>query len=61
MTLSGTISNTGYVTKDSTHFVAGTDYSTLANTIGLTADKILTGKCKRAFKFSKSIACIEKL
>ena len=43
MTLSGTISNTGYVTKDSTHFVAGTDYSTLANTIGLTADKILTG------------------
>ena len=43
VTLSGTVSDTGYVTENHTRFVAGTSYSTLVNTIGLTADKILTG------------------
>lgn len=43
VTLSGTVNNTGIVTEDVTHFVAGTSYSSLANTIGLTADKLVEG------------------
>lgn len=44
VTLSGTVNNTGIVTEDVTHFVAGTSYSSLANTIGLTADKLVEGE-----------------
>lgn len=43
VTLSGTVNNTGIVTEDVTHFVAGASYSSLANTIGLTADKLVEG------------------
>ena len=43
VTLSGTVNNTGIVTEDVTHFVAGTSYSSLAKTIGLTADKLVEG------------------
>lgn len=44
VTLSGTVNNTGIVTEDITTFVAGESYSELANTIGLTADKLVEGE-----------------
>lgn len=44
VTLSGVVSNTGIVTEDETTFVAGTTFTDLANTIGLTADKIKKGE-----------------
>ena len=44
VTLSGVVSNTGIVTENETTFVAGTTFANLANTIGLTADKIKKGE-----------------
>ena len=44
VTLSGVVSDTGIVTEDETTFVAGTSFANLANTIGLTADKIKKGE-----------------
>lgn len=44
VTLSGTVNNTGIITEDITTFVAGETYSDLANTIGLTADKLVEGE-----------------
>ena len=44
VTLSGVVSDTGIVTEDETTFVAGTSFTNLANTIGLTADKIKKGE-----------------
>ena len=43
VTLSGVVSDTGIVTEDETTFVAGTSFANLANTIGLTADKLVEG------------------
>lgn len=44
ITLSGVVSDTGIVTENETTFVAGTSFENLANTIGLTADKIKKGE-----------------
>lgn len=44
VTLSGVVSDTGIVTENETTFVAGTTFTDLANTIGLTADKIKKGE-----------------
>ena len=44
VTLSGTVNNTGIITEDITTFVAGEYYSVLANTIVITADKLVEGE-----------------
>ena len=44
VSLSGVVSDTGIVTENETTFVAGTSFENLANTIGLTADKIKKGE-----------------
>lgn len=44
VTLSGVVNDTGIVTENETTFIAGTTFANLANTIGLTADKIKKGE-----------------